>query len=878
MIPYMWWMQKEKIKSWNKGAETIYGFKREEVLNKDPNEVLKTDLTNKEIDSAVKIILENEYWTGELKRVKKDGTAICVRSSTTVIRDNNGAITGYVAVSFDITAQKQLEEQVKHLADMVEQSSEAIISIGLDKRIMSWNSGAEKLHGYSKEEVTGKTTAELKLINLTETEVEDDLRELFQYGSWKKEMDFFHKDGTTFFGAISANLIKNEKGEIKAVLFIVKDISLRKQLEEQLKQTNEVLEEKVKERTKEIIKNEKRFRTLIENNYDIITLMDASLKVIYRSPSAARITGWSDEEMQQSDGKNKMAIHPDDREKADAVIKECLENPAKPIYATYRTRHKKGHCIWLEGAITNLLHDPNVNAILLNFRDVSERIEAEEKIASSEIRFRSLIENSAEGISLLDEKSNIIYRSPSAYKIIGNSPTEYAISNTHPEDLDYLKNKFAETLNKPGIPIPYRIKYLHPGGYNFWCEGIFTNLLHVNGVNAVVANYHDITDKVKAEGKLESSEKRFRALVEENKDIITLMDASFNVVYRSPSTYRITGWSNEEMLNTNGTKNIHPDDIEYFRGIIRDIMTHPDKTIQTSFRSRHKNGHYIWLEGTLINMLQQEPVKAIVFNSRDVTERMEAEEKLKASEEQFRHSMDNMLEGVQIHDFNWRYTYVNNALVKYSTYPKEELLGYTLMEKYPGIEQTDLFKILNRCMNERTAEHLETEFIFPNGTKADFELGIQPIPEGLFILSMDITERKGAEASIKKMNTELEKRVNKRTAELKKANEELEAFSYSVSHDLRAPLRAIIGFSAILEEDYSTKLDDEARRITGIIKTNTIKMGKLIDDLLTFSRMGRHEIVRSAINTAEMVQEIIRGLSSNRAGAIKWTVSRAAGC
>ncbi len=981
-----------KIKSWNKGAENLYGFKIEEVLDKDPNEILKTDLTNEQIDHAVKSISENEYWSGELKRTKKDGTAIYVRSSTTIIRDGNGVITGYVAVSFDITAQKQLQEQVKHLASMVEQSSEAIISIGLDKKIISWNKGAEKLHGYTREEVTGKTATELQLVHLTEEEVKNDMQQLFREGSWKKEMDFFHKDGSSFFGAISANLIKNDKGEITSIFFVVKDISLRKQLEEQLKLTNESLEEKVKERTSEIIKNEKRFRTLIENNNDIITLMDESFRVFYRSPSAARITGWTDEEMKLSDGKNKIAIHPDDWGKADEVMKECLANPGKPIVATYRNRHKLGHYIWLEGSVTNLLHDTSLNAILFNFRDVSERVAAEEKMASSEIFFRSLIENSVEGISLLDEKSDVIYRSPSAYKIIGNNPKQNTISFAHPDDREHFKSKFAETLNKPGIPVPYRVKYLHPDGYHFWAEGTFTNLLHVNGVNAVVANYHDVTAKLEAEEKLESSEKRFRALVEKSKDIITLMDASFNVVYRSPSTYRITGWDNDEMINSNGTKNIHPDDIEYFHEVIKEVMEYPDKTVYTSFRSRHKNGHYLWLEGTLVNLLQQEYVKAIVFNARDVTERIEAEEKLKASEEQFRHSMDNMLEGVQIHDFDWKYIYVNNALEKLSTYSKEELLGYTLMEKYPGIEQSPLFEKLNQCMTDRVPQHFETEFNFPNGTKADFELSIQPIPEGVFILSIDITERKKAEEKlkaseeqfrnsmdnmlegvqiigfdwryiyvnnsmakhgkyskeqligatvmemypgierteifkvyqrcfdervpihlenefeypdgdvawfelsflpvpegifilsiditerkiaeqrIKKMNTELEKRVNKRTAELKKANEELEAFSYSVSHDLRAPLRAIIGFSAILEEDYSNKLDDEAKRITAVIKSNTVKMGNLIDDLLTFSRMGRHDIVKTHINSEALVKEVINGIQDSEADRIEWVI------
>ncbi|MDB5281675.1 MAG: hypothetical protein JWO06_750 [Bacteroidota bacterium] len=128
------------------------------------------------------------------------------------------------------------------------------------------------------------------------------------------------------------------------------------------------------------------------------------------------------------------------------------------------------------------------------------------------------------------------------------------------------------------------------------------------------------------------------------------------------------------------------------------------------------------------------------------------EKELELTEKQFRHTLDNMLEGAQIHDFNWRYTYVNKALVKYSTYSKEELLGYTLMEKYPGIENTALFKTLKQCMDERTAHHLETEFVFPDKSIAYFDLSIEPVPEGIFILSVDITERKKAEEKLLKAN------------------------------------------------------------------------------------------------------------------------------
>ena len=112
-----------------------------------------------------------------------------------------------------------------------------------------------------------------------------------------------------------------------------------------------------------------------------------------------------------------------------------------------------------------------------------------------------------------------------------------------------------------------------------------------------------------------------------------------------------------------------------------------------------------------------------------------------------------------------------------------------------------------------------------------------------------------------------------RTNQLEALNTELEAFSYSVSHDLRAPLRGIIGFSSILEEDYGNVLDDEGKRITSVIKSNTIKMGRLIDDLLAFSRMGRQEILKTNIDTRKMVEEVIEELTPKvKAKYIHWTI------
>jgi PAS domain S-box-containing protein len=254
---------------------------------------------------------------------------------------------------------------------------------------------------------------------------------------------------------------------------------------------------------------------------------------------------------------------------------------------------------------------------------------------------------------------------------------------------------------------------------------------------------------------------------------------------------------------------------------------------------------------------------AILFN--DISERRKAEaqvrelntnlekrveEKTKEvveKETQYRFLIENMREGIQVLGFDWRYVFVNKAVVNQSKYSKEELLQRTIMESYPGVEETELFRMLKICMEERIPQLMESEFVFPDGTKEWFELSIQPVPEGIFILSMDITARKNAEIGLVRF-----------AQELKRSNTELERFAYIASHDLQEPLRMVSSFLNLLEDELEEKLDDATRSYINFAVDGATRMKTLINDLLQYSRVGTNKEEFTAIDVNETMSYVLR--------------------
>lgn len=308
--------------------------------------------------------------------------------------------------------------------------------------------------------------------------------------------------------------------------------------------------------------------------------------------------------------------------------------------------------------------------------------------------------------------------------------------------LDVLK---ASRLDLPFIIISGTIgeetavAALKAGANDFLIKGNFAKLGPV--IERELQEAESRRERKRAEEMRAASEQRFGALIENAPDGITVVDAKGIVIYVTPAVERILGYSRAETLGRAAIEYVHPEDGSRLRRELARLTRKPGQAL-VQYRFRHKDGSWRWLESTISNLIAESSVEGIVFNYRDITERKRSEEAALESEARYHRVLDAMMEGCQIIDFDWRYVYVNDVVAEQGQRKREDLLNHTMMEIYPGIENTELFAALRKCMEERTPKRMENQFVFPDGSIGWFELSIQPAREGIFILSTDITERK----------------------------------------------------------------------------------------------------------------------------------------
>lgn len=589
------------------------------------------------------------------------------------------------------------------------------------------------------------------------------------------------------------------------------------------------------------------FEAIFLHTTDCILLTTPDGVILHANPGALNILGYAQHELKSKKIDAFIStLHCPDKNSLWALRKDGLTFPAEIRRKPFT---KKG-----------------VDFILQSIRDATDHYIKEKQIQTNELRYRAMIEQATDTIYISDGE-RFYSINPSGCQLFGYTEEEFLTLSTSDitfeEDLKANPPRLTEL--RAGIAVRSERCLKRKDGSAIYVELSAKKM--DDGKFLVVAR--DITERKKAEELLLKNEIRFKTLIENNNDIISLLDDKFRVIYRSPSAERIMGWSNEEILASSGTVKVHPEEQDHARQVVKEIMANPGKPIYTLFRNQHKNGHYVWLEGTVTNLLHDKHIHSIVYNYRDVSARKEAEEQirklneslefkvqqrtlelektiknLKESEGKFEKIFQSNAAGISIVSLrDYTFVEVNKAFESITGYIKEEVIGKT----------TDDIKLVSNIKNrEQIRKALGTV-----GSIKDFEITVHhksgalvevltgaevfSIGEEHYVLNIiyDITERKRMEE------------------QLRSVNKELEAFTYSVSHDLRAPLRAVNGYAQILSEDYGQKIGEDGNRVLEIIKYNATKMGTLIDDLLTFSRLGRKEIQKNTIDLAQLVEGVI---------------------
>lgn len=583
-------------------------------------------------------------------------------------------------------------------------------------------------------------------------------------------------------------------------------------------------------------------------------------------------------------------LHPDDQDRIQKVVAQSLEK-RRDYEAVYRTIWPDGseHWIYALGrpyySAAGDVH--GMDGVLL---DITEQRQTQQKAEEAASLLSAAFESISDLLLIVDREGRVVKINDTFLRLC-----DFSTSQDVPETIADLGPIIqVETLEGKVVPIEewpisrglagersegleLRVKRSENPA-NWIGRFNVSPILNSQGVqNGAILLGHDITSLKKREAELRQSIKDLSELAEAMPQIVWTTDVQGKNTFFNSHWVEYTGLTLEESYGDGWNKPFHPDDRQRAWNAWRSAVD-SNGTYSLECRLRRADGVYRWW---LVRGVPAFDEKGRIYKwfgtCTDIEEIKLSEAALRAALQYSRSLIEASLDPLVTISADGRITDVNEATIKVTGATRDALIG------------SDFSSYFSEPENARSVY----QEVYTKGFVKDYPLAIRDRSgrltdvlynaalyhndngeiAGAFAAARDITKLKRVEEELRLYQQHLEQLVSLRTRDLadangklEAANEELESFAYSVSHDLRVPLRAVDGFSLILLEDYSDKLDAEGKRILNVIRDGTVKLSQLIDDILSFSRAGRVEMHLSPIDMNSLVSAVLKDLEPVIAG------------
>ena len=499
-------------------------------------------------------------------------------------------------------------------------------------------------------------------------------------------------------------------------------------------------------------------------------------------------------------------------------------------------------------------------------RELAGRRRAEQTLGETQTRFRQVLASSTAVIyanTISGASFSPSWVSENVTRITGYGPDEplrptWWLDNLHPDDRARVLAEMPALIAGDQLTTEYRFRY-KDGTYHWVHDESRLRRDAAGTPIEVVGSWIDITDHRQAEASLRASEERLRLLLGSVRDYaIYMLDPTGHVVSWNPGAEQIKGYRAEEIIGQHFSRFYVPEDVAAGRpeAALRAAAAE-GRYEEENWRIR-KDGSRIWAD-VVITAVRDDRGTLLGFAkvTRDLTERQRAEEALRGSEERFRILAVTANDAIITADRHGNITYFNPGAERIFGYGATEVNGKPLTvlmpERFRDAHHAGIARYLATGEARVVGKTVELAGQKKNGAEFPLELSLASWQRGSEIaftaIIRDVTERKRVEETLRR-----------HTAQVEAANAELDAFAYSVSHDLRAPLRGIDGFSQALLEDYADRLDDAGKDYLTRVRSASQRMATLIDDLLNLSRVTCSEMHVGPLDLSALATGIAEGL------------------